>query len=86
LQVAADGSRSWLFHYSRHDRTRDVGLGPMHAVKLDEAREKARECRRLLGDGIDPLKTRIRKLPWRRAFLLKTSGHTKRLSGAKFEA
>jgi hypothetical protein len=55
LQVAANGSRSWLFRYSRHDRTRHVGLGPTHAVNLDDAREKARECRRLLHDGIDPL-------------------------------
>ena len=55
LQVAANGSRSWLFRYSRHDRTRHVGLGPTHAVNLDEAREKARECRRLLQDNIDPL-------------------------------
>jgi integrase len=55
LQVAANGSRSWLFRYSRHDRTRHVGLGPTHTVNLDQAREKARNCRRLLHDGIDLL-------------------------------
>jgi integrase len=55
LQVAANGSRSWLFRYARRDRTRHVGLGPTHAIDLDGARAKARECRRLLHDGIDPL-------------------------------
>jgi integrase len=55
LQVAENGSRSWLFRYSRHDRTRHIGLGPTHAVSLAEAREKARDCRARLNDGIDPL-------------------------------
>ncbi len=55
LQIAANGSRSWLFRYSRHDRTRHIGLGPTHAVSVAEAREKARECRARLNDGIDPL-------------------------------
>jgi integrase len=55
LQVAANGSRSWLFRYSRNERRRHVGLGPTHAVDLAKARDKARECRALLHDGVDPL-------------------------------
>jgi integrase len=55
LQIAANGSRSWLFRYSRNDRARHIGLGATHAVSIAEAREKARECRARLNDGVDPL-------------------------------
>jgi integrase len=55
LQVAANGSRSWLFRYARDKRARHVGLGPLHTVDVTEARERARECRRLLHSGTDPL-------------------------------
>jgi integrase len=55
LQVAANGSRSWLFRYSRNNRTRYIGLGAIHSVSVDEARDQARNCRRSLHDGIDPL-------------------------------
>lgn len=55
LQIAANGSASWIFRYARHDRTRHVGLGPTHAVDLADARERARELRRLLQDNVDPL-------------------------------
>lgn len=58
LQIAANGSRSWLFRYSRRKRTRHLGLGPTHTIKLADAREQARECRRLLHSGIDPLEHR----------------------------
>ena len=55
LQVARSGARSWLFRYSRRNRTRHVGLGATHTMTLDDAREEARVCRRLLHDGVDPL-------------------------------
>jgi hypothetical protein len=55
LQVAENGSRSWLFRYARHGRTRHIGLGPTHAMSVAEAREKARDCRAHLNDGLDPL-------------------------------
>jgi hypothetical protein len=35
-----------------------MGLGPLHTVDLEEAREKARGCRRLLMAGKDPLAER----------------------------
>ena len=35
-----------------------MGLGPTHTVTLIEARERARECRKLLLDGLDPLEER----------------------------
>jgi integrase len=54
LQVSRNGSRSWTFRYGAQGR-RYVGLGPVHTVSLSEARERARQCRTLLLDGIDPL-------------------------------
>jgi len=38
-----------------------MGLGPLHIVTLAEAREKARECRRLRHEGIDPIEARNAK-------------------------
>jgi integrase len=40
-------------------RSREMGLGPINIVSLADAREKARECRKLLLDGIDPIETRL---------------------------
>lgn len=57
LQVKR-GSRSWLFRYTRHGKAHALGLGPVHTVTLAEARARARECRRLLLEGVDPLEAR----------------------------
>jgi len=38
-----------------YQRQRHMGLGSCNTLRLDEAREKARECRKLLLDGIDPI-------------------------------
>ncbi|HWT32054.1 MAG TPA: Arm DNA-binding domain-containing protein [Propylenella sp.] len=58
LQVSRWGTKSWLFRYERGSRERQMGLGPLHTLSLAEAREKARECRKLLLEGIDPLEAR----------------------------
>jgi len=55
LQVVNKQNRSWLLRYERGGRERFMGLGPLHAFALQEARERAREARQLLADGIDPL-------------------------------
>jgi len=54
LQIG-QGTRSWLFRYKRDGKTHWMGLGPASLVSLAEAREKAREGRRQLLGGIDPL-------------------------------
>jgi integrase len=66
-QTDPDGcSKSYVFRYSlpeeitssngkRYQRQRQMGLGPCSARTLAEAREKAREYRTMLLDGIDPL-------------------------------
>jgi integrase len=57
LQVTNDGGgKSWVFRWTVPSTRREkvMGLGPIHTVDLDEAREKARECRKLLMAGKDP--------------------------------
>jgi integrase len=54
LQVVNPRNRSWLFRWERDGRDHTMGLGPVHTVSLELAREKARACRLLLLDGIDP--------------------------------
>jgi integrase len=61
LQVSETGVKSWLLRYSRHGRERWLGLGPVHTFSLAEARERAREARQQLKDGVDPLLHRREK-------------------------
>jgi integrase len=64
LQIANNGSKSWVFRYDLDRaeglvrRERQMGLGPTHTVTLAEAREKARLLRQQLLDGRDPLEVR----------------------------
>jgi integrase len=58
LQVATPGKGSWLLRYERHGRERLMGLGPLHTIGLAEARDRAKQARQLLLDGIDPLESR----------------------------
>ena len=58
LQVAPGGSKSWVLRFTRDKRTRDMGLGSLSAFTLAEARERAREARKLLTDKIDPIEAR----------------------------
>jgi integrase len=58
LQVAKGGTKSWVFRYKVDRRLRVMGLGPLHTIGLAEARERARECRKLRLDGVDPIEAR----------------------------
>jgi integrase len=51
-------ARSWIFRYRRAGRLRDLGLGPLATVGLAAARERARQARQKLLDGIDPIEER----------------------------
>jgi integrase len=62
LQVTRGGdgvNKSWIFKYATPTstpgkrRTREAGLGSLHTISLAEAREKARQARHQLIDGID---------------------------------
>lgn len=54
----AVGARSWLFRFTLHGRTRDMGLGPLSTVNLAAARQKAADCRKQLLLGVDPIEAR----------------------------
>ncbi|GAG95580.1 unnamed protein product, partial [marine sediment metagenome] len=60
LQVTASGAKSWVFRFFSKPkrRTRDMGLGSLHAVSLTEARARAAGCRALVARGIDPIEQR----------------------------
>jgi hypothetical protein len=57
LQVTG-GARSWIYRYTLHGRSREMGLGSLTAVTLSEARARAAEARRLKSAGIDPIGVR----------------------------
>ena len=54
LRVAGRKQRWWVFRYGAGGK-RYHGLGPLHTIGLAEARERARQCRKLLLDGADPI-------------------------------
>jgi integrase len=58
LQIAKNGSRSWIFRYKQNGRERHMGLGPFATVALAEARDRAHELRRKRLNGTDPLEER----------------------------
>jgi hypothetical protein len=61
LQVTEGGARTWVYRFMLAGRAREMGLGPLHTIKLKEAREKARECRKVRLEGIDPIEARNAK-------------------------
>jgi|SRR5215472_1610982 len=58
LQVTNPEARSWVYRYARDGKTRYMGLGPLNAVSLSEARTRAAEARRLVSAGMDPIAVR----------------------------
>ena len=66
LQVSAGGARSWIFRFTLDGRAREMGLGPVHAIPLAEARKRAAECRRMRVDGIDPIEARSEHRGWKK--------------------
>lgn len=58
LQVSPSLSKSWIFRFKIHGRSREMGLGSLTALSLADARLKAADCRRELADGVDPIDAR----------------------------
>jgi len=58
LQVSPTKSKSWILRYTRFQKTREMGLGSLQAVSLAEARDTARQYRKLLTEGKDPIEVR----------------------------
>ncbi len=61
LYVRVRGGAFWVFRYSVAGRAHELGLGPVSAVTLAEARAKALDLRRDLIAGRDPLAERRRE-------------------------
>src|SRR5262245_7838390 len=55
FQISKWHTRSWIFRYERLGKAHNMGLGPYPLISLADARAKARNAKRMLLDGIDPL-------------------------------
>ena len=55
LSISATGTKSWIYRFMLHGKSRDMGLGPVHTITLAEARLRAAEYRKQVYDGIDPI-------------------------------
>jgi integrase len=60
LRIAAGKAvtKSWVFRFMIARRAREMGLGSLDVVSLSEAREQARQWRRLVKEGVDPIEAR----------------------------
>ena len=70
LEVRPGGSKSWIVRLQSNGKRRDYGLGSFKDVTLTEARDKAREYRKQLRSGIDPLAVKrkaVQQIPTFRA-------------------
>ncbi len=58
LRIGPTGHKTWVLRWERNGRERMMGLGALHTFNLDEARERARQARQQLADGIDPIEAK----------------------------
>ena len=59
LQVSAGGSKSWILRFKLPGKKPQMhGLGAIEKVSLEQARQEALRCQRLLREGIDPIEER----------------------------
>lgn len=64
LIVRDTGSKSWVLRIQHRGRRRDFGLGSARDVTLSDARATAADVRRMVRQGLDPVKERA---IWRRS-------------------
>ncbi len=55
LVVSGSGGKSWVCRVQKFGRRRDIGLGSASKVSLAQARERAREVREWVEQGLDPV-------------------------------
>lgn len=58
LQVNENGARSWILRATVGSKRRDIGLGGYPDIPLADARDKARQTRLQIEEGIDPVLAR----------------------------
>jgi integrase len=67
LRVSESGTKGWIFRFGENGKLHDMGLGAVHTISLAKARERARECRELRLQGINPISHRRASLAARKA-------------------
>lgn len=58
LKIDLEGNKSWVLRVQIGNRRRSMGLGAYPEVTLAQAHQKARDARRLIDDGVDPIQAR----------------------------
>uniref|UniRef100_UPI003B51DBC5 tyrosine-type recombinase/integrase n=1 Tax=Roseovarius indicus TaxID=540747 RepID=UPI003B51DBC5 len=58
LQITPNGGKSWLLRVKVGEKRREIGLGGYPDVPLAVARERAREKKELIRQGVDPVESR----------------------------
>lgn len=58
LQVSRWGTKAWLYRFEFEGKARQMGLGDVRTFTLAEARQRSKDARKLLADGIDPINHR----------------------------
>jgi len=61
LLVSKTGAKSWVLRVQSNGRRRDIGLGSLDDLSLEEARDKARALRKVARAGGDPIAARDKK-------------------------
>jgi integrase len=73
LQVSKWNTKAWVFRWERDGRERMMGLGATSTVTLANARERARRCRLMVLDGVDPIEQRTAERSRRRVEAAKSA-------------
>ena len=55
LEINPSGARVWILRTIVGNKRRHIGLGPYPATTLAQARQKARDARDLIAQGVDPV-------------------------------
>ncbi|MFD0860115.1 tyrosine-type recombinase/integrase [Roseovarius aquimarinus] len=58
MQITPNGGRTWLLKTTVGNKRREIGLGGFPDVTLAQARERAREAKHQIRQGIDPIEER----------------------------
>src|SRR4051812_39912775 len=58
LQVTPPAAKSWVLRMVVGKKRREVGLGSYPALMLADARQKARQARQQVAEGVDPVEAK----------------------------
>ncbi|GLJ00466.1 site-specific integrase [Sphingobium sp. BS19] len=60
LSVSKNGRKSWAFCYTMNGKAREMGLGSVDFMTIDQARDRAVQLRLMVKAGADPMEDRDR--------------------------